>query len=227
MTAAAHDVVMFEEAQALARRRRARIWLPVGIVVTILLALLSIAYYDYKTMRADALALSQGVIANLQSRIETEVAAYLKPIPQMIRLSVDVLTDQQLSDVQSQLIEPLGVATRQSSDVVAVEDPQISAAVRFIREHAVEGIRVDDVLRAVPMARTLLERRFRQCLNCSPHEHILKVRLDRVKVMLAATPLSLAAIAERTGFEHPEYLSVAFKRVVGLTPSQYRARHAT
>jgi len=162
MTAAAHDVVMFEEAQALARRRRARIWLPVGIVVTILLALLSIAYYDYKTMRADALALSQGVIANLQSRIETEVAAYLKPIPQMIRLSVDVLTDQQLSDVQRQLIEPLGVGIVEST-------PQLTALfigspkgeffmVRRLRDGDEEGLETKWILKPQDESDTLQMR---------------------------------------------------------------------
>ena len=122
-------------------------------------------------------------------------------------------------------IEPLGVATRQSTDVVAVEDAQMSAAVRYIREHAREGIGVDDVLRAVPMSRSLLERRFKQTLGRTPHEHILAVRLNLVKSLLTNTDLSLAAIAERTGFEHVEYLSVVFKRVTGLPPSQWRSKH--
>jgi LacI family transcriptional regulator len=51
------------------------------------------------------------------------------------------------------------------------------------------------------------------------------VRIERVKSMLATTDLPLALIAERTGFEHVEYLSVAFKRATGDTPSRYRSRH--
>jgi LacI family transcriptional regulator len=124
-------------------------------------------------------------------------------------------------------IEPIGVATRQSTDVVAVNDRQVSAAARFIRDHACEGLGVAEVLKAVPMSRTVLERRFKQLLGCTPHEHILNVRLGHVKTLLASTDLPLAQIAERTGFEHVEYLSVAFKRVTGLTPSAWRARHQT
>jgi len=101
------------------------------------------------------------------------------------------------------------VATRQSTDVVAVTDAQISKAVRFIREHACEGISVDDVLRAVPMSRTVFQRRFKRLLKRTPHDHILRVRIERVKTLLASTNLTLAEIAERTGFEHLEYLSVA------------------
>ena len=126
---------------------------------------------------------------------------------------------------QTILFEPLGVATRQSTDVVAVTDAQISKAVRFIREHACEGISVDDVLRAVPMSRTVFQRRFKRLLKRTPHDHILRVRIERVKTLLASTNLTLAEIAERTGFEHLEYLSVAFKRTVGDSPSRYRHRY--
>lgn len=126
---------------------------------------------------------------------------------------------------QAVAIEPIGVATRQSTDVVAVADRQVSAAVRYLREHACENISVGDLLKAVPMSRSALERRFKQWLGRTPHDQLLRVKIDRVKTMLATTDLPLAVVAERTGFEHTEYLSVVFKRVTGLRPSAYRARH--
>jgi LacI family transcriptional regulator len=127
--------------------------------------------------------------------------------------------------VEARMIEPVGVANRQSTDVIAVRDARVSAAVRYIREHATQGIDVNDVLRAVPMSRTLLERRFKALLGHTPHEHILRTRLARVQAMLIETDLPVALIAERTGFEHTEYLSVAFRRKTGQTPSAYRKRH--
>ncbi|MHB8901503.1 MAG: XylR family transcriptional regulator, partial [Thermoguttaceae bacterium] len=57
------------------------------------------------------------------------------------------------------LIEPLGVVVRGSSDAMAIEDRQIALAVRFIREHACDGISVCDVVRHVPLSRSGLERR--------------------------------------------------------------------
>ncbi len=120
-------------------------------------------------------------------------------------------------------IEPLGVAMRQSTDVVAVGDAKVSAAVSYIRDHVNEGIDVADLLRAVPMSRTLLERKFKKMLGQTPHEHILRTRLARVKTMLADTELSIALIADRTGFEHAEYLSVAFHREIGMTPTKWRS----
>jgi LacI family transcriptional regulator len=57
---------------------------------------------------------------------------------------------------EGRLFVPLGVATRQSTDVVAVADRHISTAVRFIREHACNGITVTDVVKQVPLSRRVL-----------------------------------------------------------------------
>jgi len=121
------------------------------------------------------------------------------------------------------LIAPLGVAPRQSTDVLAVDDREIARAVQFIREHACQGINVSDVLREVPLSRRVLEQRFQDLLGKTPREEILEVRLSRVKQLLSATDLPLYLIAERTGFEHVEYLSVVFKRETRSTPSAYRS----
>jgi LacI family transcriptional regulator len=121
------------------------------------------------------------------------------------------------------LIAPLGVAARQSTDVLAVDDRDVARAVQFIREQACAGINVSDVLRAVPLSRRVLEQRFQRLLGRTPREEILQVRLNRVQQLLADTDLTLYQIAERTGFEHVEYLSVVFKRETGRTPSEFRA----
>jgi LacI family transcriptional regulator len=121
------------------------------------------------------------------------------------------------------LIPPLGLVTRQSTDVLAIEDRHVVNAVRFIRERACDGINVSDVLKAVPQSRRLLESRFKKLIGRTPHEEIMRVQLNRVRELLASTDLSLEAIAERTGFVHSEYLSVVFKRETGTPPSRYRA----
>jgi LacI family transcriptional regulator len=123
----------------------------------------------------------------------------------------------------ARLIAPLGVAARQSTDVLAVDDREVAHAVQFIREHACEGIKVRDVLLAVPLSRRVLEQRFQRLLGRTPREEILHVRLGRVKQLLGETDLPLYLVAERTGFEHVEYLSVVFKRETGATPSAFRA----
>ena len=124
---------------------------------------------------------------------------------------------------EANLIQPMGIATRQSTDVLAIDDANLVRAIRFIRERACEGISVKDVLRAAPQSRRVLESRFKKSLGRTPHEEILRVQLDRARMLLAETDLPMAQIAERTGFKHVEYFSVVFKRDTGSPPSRYRA----
>jgi LacI family transcriptional regulator len=123
-------------------------------------------------------------------------------------------------------IEPVRVVERLSTDVVGVPDPTVAAAVRHIRTHASDGINVADVLRAFPMSRTLLERKFRRWLGCSPHHLIKSARVERAKELLAETSLPIARVADLAGFESPSYLSAAFRHAVGESPRAYRQRHA-
>jgi LacI family transcriptional regulator len=122
------------------------------------------------------------------------------------------------------VVEPAGIVTRRSTEVLAIEDRHIAAAVRFIREHACEGVDVGDVLRAVPLSRSTLERRFGREVGRSPKEEILRVRLNRAKQLLTETDFPLSVVAEKVGLVHAEYLSVIFKKKTGLTLVQFRNR---
>ena len=124
------------------------------------------------------------------------------------------------------LIEPLGVVTRQSSDTIAVEDKALALALRFMREHACDGITVEDVLAAVPMSRSTLERRMRAIVGRSPKHEILRVQLGRVEHLMFHTNLPLDVIATKSGFRHPQYLHAVFKRHFGQAPGAFRTRMA-
>ena len=125
---------------------------------------------------------------------------------------------------ESVLVEPLGVEARQSTDILAIDDPDVAAAVRYIRENAMSGINVGDVLRHVPLSRRILESRFQKILGRTPHQEITRLRIDRVRRLLTETDVPLSRIARLTGFQHDEYLSVAFKKAVGVSPSRFRQK---
>jgi LacI family transcriptional regulator len=120
------------------------------------------------------------------------------------------------------LFPPRGVVSRQSTDSVAILDPVVARAVRYIRENAHHPISIEDVLARSGVSRSTLERRFRRALGRSPYDEIGRIRLKRVKSLLSETDWPLTRIAEETGFDHPEYLMVQFKRETGLTPTQWR-----
>jgi LacI family transcriptional regulator len=125
---------------------------------------------------------------------------------------------------RTRLLEPRGIVTRRSTDVLAIEDPETAAAVRLIRTRACEGLTVRQLLASCPLSSSSLERRFAQLLGRTPKAEILRVKVQRVQELLAHPDLSLAAIAARAGFKHPENLSFVFKQKTGLTAGQYRSR---
>lgn len=119
-------------------------------------------------------------------------------------------------------IEPDGVVVRRSSDMLAVPDKGVAAALRFIREHACDGINVDQVLPHAAMSRAQIEKKFREYLGRSPQAEIRRVQVLKIRQLLAETELPLKHIAELTGFEYMEYMSYVFKRAVGMSPGAYR-----
>jgi LacI family transcriptional regulator len=119
-------------------------------------------------------------------------------------------------------IPPKGVVARQSTDLVAVDDPRLARAVRFLRAHAFEPIGVEEIARAAGMSRSLLERRFRPAFGDSPWNYVLRLRVDAARHLLLNTSLSLTEIAERTGFGTPEYFSAAFRKLTGSSPREAR-----
>lgn len=123
-------------------------------------------------------------------------------------------------------IAPLGVVTRHSTDMLAIDDRAVGAALSFIREHACEGISVSAVLRHACASRSQLENKFRRLLGRTPQAEIRRVQVARISQLLAETDLPLKRIAELTGFEHIEYMSVLFKRLTRETPGAYRRRLA-
>ncbi len=123
-------------------------------------------------------------------------------------------------------IAPLNVTARRSTEALAIEDRNVAAAMRFIRDHAAQGCTVGDVLRHVRVSRSFLERRFRQHLKRSPQSEIRAVQMSRVKQLLVETDFTLERIADGCGFKHPEYMSVLFKRLSGLAPGEYRRQHS-
>ena len=120
------------------------------------------------------------------------------------------------------LIPPIGIATRRSTDVLAMDDRQLAAGTRFLREHVFDAISVNDIARAAGMSRRLFERRFVSQIGRPPKAEVLRLRIERVKELLTDTDWTLAQIAERTGFKHSEYLHTVFTQKTGTTPGKFR-----
>ncbi len=119
-------------------------------------------------------------------------------------------------------VDPAGVVCRRTTDVLAIPDRVVAASVRYIAEHACEGLTVDALLPHVGASRSQLERKFRRYLGRSPQGEIRRVQIVRIRQLLAETDLPLKRIAELTGFEYMEYMCVVYRRLTGETMGAYR-----
>jgi LacI family transcriptional regulator len=122
------------------------------------------------------------------------------------------------------VVSPIAVATRRSSDVLAVEDALVASAVAWIREHADRHLTVTMVARALGGGRQRLERRFRRALNRTIQDEIRHAHVDAAKHWLATTRAGMAEVAKRSGFTNASLLNVAFQREIGMPPGAYRRR---
>jgi LacI family transcriptional regulator len=117
---------------------------------------------------------------------------------------------------------PEHVVSRLSTDVLAMDQADIANAVRFIRQRACEGIQVCDVVAAVGLSRSTLERQFQAVMRRTIHQEIARIRLERVKQLLRGNELTLKQVAARTGFRHLTYFNRIFRLRTGQTPAAYR-----
>jgi LacI family transcriptional regulator len=119
-------------------------------------------------------------------------------------------------------VSPSHVVVRQSTDLVAIEDPDVAQAVRFIRESACTAIDVNRVAEVVGLSRRGLERRFRQYLGRSPKAEIMRVRMTHATRLMAETDGTSESIAKKCGFSSLEYFTRVFRQTIGMKPQAYR-----
>jgi len=129
--------------------------------------------------------------------------------------------------VQPITIPPLHVSVRQSTDVVAVPDSDLAAALRFLRQTDPLCTSVADLVREVGLSPRTLERRFLQYLGKTPEQEIRRIRIERSKILLRETPLSVESVGLKTGFSSQEHFIRAFKQEMGTTPGHYRLQAKT
>jgi LacI family transcriptional regulator len=146
--------------------------------------------------------------------------------PQRIGYEAARLLDRMMAGesppAQHMVVEPRGIQTRRSTDVLATEDEAVIRAVKFIRGHAGQRIQVADVLKHVKMSRASLEPRVKRVLGRTIYQEIQRVQIERVKELLLGSSAPLKQIASQAGFRYPEYMMRVFRQTTGLTPREYR-----
>ena len=122
------------------------------------------------------------------------------------------------------LVPPVGVVTRQSSDIIAVSDPVIADVVHYIRKYAVSGLFVRDIVEHFNISSSWLQRRFKKMLGHSVAEEITLTRLKMARELLLYPDFSIEQIARRVGFNSSRYFIQTFRQRYGMTPKEYQKK---
>ena len=123
------------------------------------------------------------------------------------------------------LIPPQGVTTRRSTDMLAIDDADVAAAVRWIRDHADQPANVGDLLAAVPVARRSLERKFRATFGRSPFQELRRQQAEHVKRLLIHTDWPMPRVAAASAFRDAKDLATQFRKIAHTTPTAFRAQY--
>jgi LacI family transcriptional regulator len=136
---------------------------------------------------------------------------------------LDRLINGELPPKIPRRISPKGVATRKSTEVLAVEDSRVGAALRYIQRNFSDGnLSVDDVVANCGVPRRSLERAFREELKRTILHEILRVRINHAQKLLETTSLSVTDVAARSGFANLNHFFRVFHAQTALTPRAFR-----
>jgi len=162
------------------------------------------------------------LICNLAHPPLTSIVQGTEKIGHTAATLLDRLMSRRKRKTSHLLVDPVGIITRESTDLVATEDIVVSTALAFIRRHAADSIQVVDVARAAEVSRSTLDARFRRVVGRTVHEEIQRCQLNAAQQLLTTTNLSVEEVAQRSGFSSAQYMNAVFHRTLGQTPGGYR-----
>jgi len=120
------------------------------------------------------------------------------------------------------VIDPFGVVARASTDVLAIEDPHLAKAMMFISKQFANGISVEDVVAAVGLSRSGMEKKFRARLRFSIGSAIRRFQLERARELILTTNLPLKEIAANLSYPSVQHMTTVVRRELGHPPARLR-----
>jgi len=122
-------------------------------------------------------------------------------------------------------VRPLHIVARQSTDVQAVADREVAAAMNFIRNNIARPIQVSDVVDQTQLSRNILAKRFKNALGRTMQQEIRSLRIERIAALLVTTSMPISQIASTMGFVDSNHFSRYFREEKKMTHLAYRRKY--
>lgn len=123
------------------------------------------------------------------------------------------------------LIRNYSAVTSNGSQVLGrLPNSRMQEVIDYIRDRLSEKITVADLADVVNLSSYHFSRVFQQEIGLTPHQYIIRYRVEEAKRLLSAKKLEIAEVAQQVGFADQSHLTRHFKQVVGVTPKQFIAK---
>lgn len=97
---------------------------------------------------------------------------------------------------------------------------RVRQAIRWMREHFAESLRIDDLAALARMSPSAFHRSFHAVTSMSPIQYQKSIRLQEARLRLIAHPGDIGATAYAVGYESPSQFSREYRRAFGASPSE-------
>jgi AraC-like DNA-binding protein len=99
---------------------------------------------------------------------------------------------------------------------------RLTPAIHYLEQRYREHVQLSELVEHCGLSSTHIHRLFQRLLRMSPAEYLLALRLQEARRLLATTDKPLSAIAVSTGFFDQSHFTKRFRKVTGMTPTQFR-----
>jgi len=116
-------------------------------------------------------------------------------------------------------------AETEHTETPAAQPRAVAQALQFIHANYTSDLSLNEIAKAVNLSPFHVARLFKQSVGVSPHQYLIQLRVNSARSLLSAGSgeHSLAELASAVGFADQSHLTRHFKRIVGVTPRQFRA----
>lgn len=91
----------------------------------------------------------------------------------------------------------------------------------YLEGNVENRLRFDDILKHFNISASVIKKIFRENLNCGVMEYFNKLKIESAKQMIREESYNFTEIADRLSFNTSQYFTTVFRRVTGMTPSEY------
>ena len=99
---------------------------------------------------------------------------------------------------------------------------KLRQVLEFIGENYDREIKLAELAQVAGMSNFHFAREFKRTTGTTPHQYLIRYRVERAKSLLARDDLPLTEVGLRSGFSHQSHFTRLFRRITGTTPHSYR-----